>query len=113
MGRTVLQHVVIFELENFTEEQEKQAQKQLAIMVEEIPGIITASFAKHVNKPYDTYNPERQKGFTHTLLVTLEDAAALKVYDTAPSHIELVNLLRPRLKNLIATDTIIDTYPEH
>lgn len=113
MTRRVLQHVVIFRLvEDFTNEQLDAAVKQTAVMVDTIPGIISASFAKNATTGlYDTYKPHT-KGFTHTLLVTFKDEQALKAYDTAPTHLELGKLIIPFMEDAIATDTIIDTYPD-
>lgn len=113
--RKVLQHVVIFKLEDsFSQEQLDAAVKQTAVMVETIPGIIGASFAANANSAgalYDTYKPHTQ-GFTHTLLVTFVDEQALKFYDTAPTHLELGKLIIPFMKEAICTDTLIDTFPD-
>ena len=87
------------------------AVKQTAVMVDTIPGIISASFAKNATALYDTYRPHT-KGFTHTLLVTFENEMALKVYDTAPTHLELGEMIIPFMEEAIATDTIVNTYPE-
>ena len=112
MGRKVLQHVVIFKLvESFTDEQLEKAVKQTAVMVDTIPGIITASFAKNADNLYDTFRLHT-KGYTHTLLVTFENEQALKRYDTAPTHLELGKLIIPFMEDAIATDTIIDTFPD-
>ena len=113
MGRRVLQHVVIFRLvEGFTDEQLDAAVKQTAVISETTSGIISASFAKNAAAGlYDTYRPHT-KGFTHTLLVTFENEQALKAYDTAPAHLKLGHLIIPFMEEAIATDTIIDTYPE-
>ena len=108
--RKVLQHVVIFRLEGFTEEQLNAAVKQTAVMADTIPGIISASFAPNATSLYDTYKPHT-KGFTHTLLVTFTDEQALKAYDTAPTHLELGKMIIPFMKEAICTDTLIDTYP--
>ncbi len=111
MPRKVLQHVVIFKLENFSDEQLDLALKQTAAMAESIPGILTASFAQNATDLYDTYRPYTG-GFTHTLLVTLTDEQALKAYDTHPVHLELGKMIIPFMKEAIATDTLIDTFPD-
>ena len=88
-----MQHVVIFKLvESFTDEQLEKAVKQTAVMVDTIPGIITASFAKNADNLYDTFR-SHTKGYTHTLLATFENEQALKRYDTEPTHLELGKLI--------------------
>ena len=102
---------MIFRLENFSDEQYEAAVQQTAVMVKTIPGIISASFAANETSLYDTYRPHTQ-GFTHTLIVTLVDAQALKGYDTAPTHLEFGKMIIPFMKEAICTDTLIDTYPD-
>ena len=111
--RKVLQHIVIFKLDDsFSQEQMDAAVKQTAVMVDTIPGIIAASFAQNATAGlYDTYKPHT-KGFTHTLLVTFTDEQALKAYDTAPTHLELGKMIIPHMKETICTDTLIETYPD-
>mmetsp|Transcript_24487 Transcript_24487/g.40404 ORF Transcript_24487/g.40404 Transcript_24487/m.40404 type:complete len:116 (-) Transcript_24487:243-590(-) len=112
MPRKVVQHVVIFKLENFSNEQLELAVKQTAAMAESIPGILAASFAQNADADlYDTYRPYTG-GFTHTLLVTFTDAQALKAYDTHPVHLELGKMVIPLMKEAIATDTVVDTFPD-
>ena len=111
MPRKVLQHVVIFKLENFSDDQLALATAQTAAMAKSIPGILAASFAPNANNLYDTYRPYTG-GFTHTLLVTFTDEQALKAYDTHPVHLELGKMIIPFMKEAIATDTIVDTFPD-
>lgn len=80
-------------------------------MAESIPGILAASFAQNAVDLYDTYRPYTG-GFTHTLLVTFTDEQALKVYDTHPVHLELGKMIIPFMKEAIATDTLIDSFPD-
>ena len=112
--RKAIQHVVIFKLnEEFQQGQLEAAVRQTALMVEKIPGIISASFAPNAPPDlYDTYRPHTG-GFTHTLLVTFtNDPMALKNYDSHPVHLELGKLVIPFMKEAICTDSLIDTYPD-
>ena len=92
MGRKVLQHVVIFQLENFTDSQMEEAVKQTQVMVETIPGIISASFAKNSLSLYDTYKPHT-KGFFFFLLLFIYN----HIYNLYLFYINLSSWLRQSL----------------
>ncbi|KAL7515634.1 hypothetical protein ACHAXN_013289 [Cyclotella atomus] len=110
--RRVLQHVVIFKLNaTFTDELTASAITQLEAVVKANEGIIAASFGANETSLYDTYKPHTG-GFTHTLIVTFVDERALKFYDTEAEHIKLGGIVIPHMKEAVATDTWIDTYPD-
>lgn len=97
--RDVLKHVVAFTFkDSVTAERRKQAVKDFVALKDKVPGILSFEGGEDVSVEGLT------KGFTHCFIVTFVDDKARDVYIPHPAHLELVDLNKPLMKDLIVLD---------
>jgi hypothetical protein len=65
----------------------------LAGLRDRVPGIVDLSIGENVS--------ERSRGYTHGLIVTLADRAALSAYGPHPAHLEVAGPLREDAELLV------------
>ncbi|KAH6567451.1 hypothetical protein BASA50_003287 [Batrachochytrium salamandrivorans] len=79
----VVKHVVLFKF------QEKTAPAVLSKLATNLSGLTCIPGVLHVAFG-ETFTTERSQGFSHVLITTLKDRAALAVYASNEKHVEVI-----------------------
>lgn len=87
-------HVVLLKFnEGVAADRIDQHLRALATLPERVPGITAFSLGANYS--------ERSRGYTHALVVTLRDRAALAAYGPHPAHVEVAAPLRQDAELLV------------
>jgi hypothetical protein len=93
----MVDHMVWIEFKASTSQERRDEHiANLNALIDNVPGIIACRAGANFT--------DRSGGFTHGLLVTLEDRAALEVYRTHPNHVAVADPLREDSERLAALD---------
>jgi hypothetical protein len=94
----MIEHIVLFKMKPETPADAVTAmQDGLKSLVGRVPGIVELTIGANFS--------ERAKGFTHGMVVRLQDRAALDGYIPHPAHREVVEkLIRPMVEDVLAVD---------
>ena len=94
----MIEHVVLFKVKaGMPAASVKAMVDGLAGLKRRVPGIVDLSVGANFT--------DRNKGFTHGLVVRFRDKAALETYLPHPAHQEVVqSYIRPIIEDLIALD---------
>ena len=94
----MIEHIVLFKVKAGTPASAVHAMIDgLAGLRTRVPGIVALSVGTNFT--------DRNKGFTHGLVVRFQDRAALDAYLPHPAHQEVVtNFVRPIIDDVIALD---------
>ena len=94
----MIEHVVLFKVKATTPATSVQAMVDgLRGLKTRVPGIVELSAGGNFT--------DRNKGFSHGLVVRFQDRAALEAYLPHPAHQEVVgNFVRPIIEDVIAVD---------
>eukprot|EP01084_Bolivina_argentea_P282854 484294_1 len=107
----VLQHTVLFKLEEYESKDIKALEDQVQKMGKRIPGIICATFQENKTDYYKGYN-DRRNGNNFTLLVIFQDDKAMKVYMDHDEHTQFKKIVGPFMKSITVVDYWQDNFPE-
>ena len=106
----ILQHLLMFKLENYSREDINKFQQQIGKMQRVIPGIIYASFD---DAEFDLHpgHKNRTRGFTHSAVVLLKDEKYLGPYANHPEHLKLNSMVKPFIVDKMCIDSFTDNFP--
>mmetsp|Transcript_46615 Transcript_46615/g.74678 ORF Transcript_46615/g.74678 Transcript_46615/m.74678 type:complete len:112 (-) Transcript_46615:65-400(-) len=106
----VLQHLLMFRLENYSREDIGRLQAQMRVMQDTIPGIIYGSFDEAAHNVHRGH-VNRTKGYTHTAIVLFRDAKSLENYMPHPEHVKLNNMAKQFVVDKVCVDSWTDNFP--
>ena len=94
----VLRHVVLWSFKDDIPASERQA------LVEAIRGLKATVPELRTLEVGENISPARAQGYTHVLLETFDDRAALAAYAAHPDHLPVLARLREAVSQLVAVD---------
>ena len=90
-------HTALFKWhDHVTPEQIEAAQQQIRALQGQIPGLLQTSMGANISP--------RSQGYSHGIVMFFEDQAALQAYTPHPAHLQILEFLKPLLREAAELD---------